>query len=41
MNRIKNYNKLNVQLNYITDDEIIKLIGEQKKLDLVQIQLLK
>jgi len=31
MNRIKNYNKLNVQLNYISDDEIIKIIGKHKK----------
>jgi len=31
MNRINNYNKLNVQLNYISDDEIIKIIGKQKK----------
>ncbi len=30
-NRIENYNKLNVQLNYISDDEIIKMIGKQKK----------
>ena len=31
MNRINNYNKLNVQLNYISDDEIIKIIGKTKK----------
>ena len=31
MNRINNYNKLNVQLNYISDDEIIKIIGKSKK----------